>query len=304
MSFSVTILGSGGAMPSNGRFPSSQLIRIGSESMLVDCGESAQMQLIQAGVNLHKISAIFISHLHGDHYLGLMGLLFTMHLTRRTGKLMLFGPSGLDEIITVQLRHSRSTLCYPIQFESIQYHPNPLVETKGFTVTAFPLNHRIPCFGFLFREKPKVHRLRKEELPSGISITDLNKLKRGEDLTDDSGNLRYKNSELTWPPHKPRAYAYCSDTAYFEPLIPVLKQIDLLYHEATFMEADRNKATETFHSTAADAALMAKNCQASKLLLGHFSARYKELEPLLLEARNIFPNSELALETMTFTIPE
>jgi ribonuclease Z len=263
------------------------------------------MQLMRLQANLHRINHIFISHLHGDHYLGLMGLIFTMHLLRRTNDLHIYGHKGLDEIITTQLRYSRSAPLFNLIWHPLQPGENAVIyEDLALTVETIPLIHKLPCSGFVFREKEKARRIDKEKLPAGLKIQQLANLKRGHDVTDDEGNILYRNDDLTIEPRRSRSYAYCADTAYSEPLIEKLKGIDLLYHEATFGADEASKAVETLHSTAAQAATIALKSNVTKLLLGHFSARYKELEPLLAEARNVFENTELAIEGSIFTIDE
>ncbi|MDL5045753.1 ribonuclease Z [Oscillatoria amoena NRMC-F 0135] len=305
MSFKITILGSSGAVPAYGRFPSAQLVEIQNEHFLVDCGEGAQMQLAQVNGNIHRIDHIFISHLHGDHYLGLMGLLFTMHLHHREKDLHIYSQHGLHEIITTQLRYSRSVPNYNLVLHTLAAEKSEMIfENKWLTVETVPLYHKLPCTGFLFREKPKPRRIDKSRLPEGLPHYRMNELKAGADLTDYAGNILYKNSELTNPPHKSRSYAYCSDTAYTESIVEQIRNVDVLYHEATFIEADKTKADETLHSTAQEAARIAAKAKAGRLLLGHFSARYRELDHLLAEARPVFPESYLATEGQTFTITE
>ncbi|MBX2966922.1 MAG: ribonuclease Z [Cyclobacteriaceae bacterium] len=305
MSFNITILGSSGAVPAYGRFPSSQLIEIQNKFFLVDCGEGTQMQLMLHNCPIHRVNHIFISHLHGDHYLGLMGLLFTMHLNHRESDLNLYSHYGLDEIIITQLKHSNSSL----RFKIIFHHLNPGVheiihEDKSLTVESIPLKHKLDCTGFLFREKIKPRRINKESLPPELSLQQIAALKTGADVTDDSGNIIYKNTDLTYVPRKSRSYAYCSDTAFNPDMVTIIRQVDMLYHEATFMEREKDKAIETLHSTAAEAATIAKQAGIGKLLIGHFSARYKELGPLLEEARAVFDNTHLACEGNTFTLDE
>ncbi len=305
MSFNITILGSSGALPAYGRFPSSQLIEIQNRHFLVDCGEGAQMQLMRFQANLHRINHILISHLHGDHYLGLMGLIFTMHLMRRTNDLHLYSYPGLDEIITTQLKHSRSAPVFKIIFHPLGTGVRQTIfEDDMLTVETIPLLHKIPCTGFLFREKTKPRRVDKTKLPEGLLIQQIANLKKGDDVVDNNGKVLYKNEELTLPPRHSRSYAYCSDTAYHESIIEVVRGVDILYHEATFGEEEQMKARETKHSTAAQAATLAKKAGVHKLVIGHFSARYKELTALEEEAKNIFQPVALALEGSTFTIQD
>lgn len=305
MSFSITILGSSGALPAYGRFTSAQLLEIQNRYFLVDCGEGAQMQLMRFQTNFHRINHIFISHLHGDHYLGLMGLIFTMHLLRRTNDLHLYGHPGLDEIITTQLRYSRSVPGFKIIFHRLEKQAQKIIyEDDALTVETIPLVHKIPCTGFLFREKIKPRRVNKEKLPGGLLLKQIANLKKGQDVIDEEGNILHRNEDLTFPPRKSRSYAYCSDTAYSEKLIEQIKHIDVLYHEATFTVDEAQKAIETQHSTATQAAQIALKAEVSKLLIGHFSARYKDLMPVLEEARAVFDRCELALEGEVFRIAD
>ena len=292
-------------MPAYGRHPASQYLEIQNRSFLIDCGEATQMQLMRLQSNFHRINHIFISHLHGDHYLGLMGLLFTMHLQRRVNELHLYSQPGLDEIISTQLRYSRSALLFKVIFHPLNADAiEKIFEDDVLTVETIPLSHKIPCSGFLFREKVKPRRIDKEKLPQGLLLQQIASLKSGEDIRDDEGNILYRNEELTFSPRKSRTYAYCSDTAFDGSFVDQIKGVDLLYHEATFLEEDKAKATETKHSTAQQAATIAQQAEVCTLLLGHFSARYKDLLPFLEEAKKIFPNTKLALEGEEFSIQD
>lgn len=305
MALNLTILGSSGALPAIGRFPTSQYLEIQNRHFLIDCGEGAQIQLARLQISIHKIDHIFISHLHGDHYLGLMPLLFSMHLHKRSSELHLYSPPGLDEIITLHLKHSKSVLNYKIIF-----HPftptkiQMLFEDEALTVETIPLIHKLDCAGFLFKEKVKPRRINKEKLVDGMKLQQIASLKTGADVVDDNGNLLYRNEDFTLPPRPSLSYAYCSDTAWNESMITQIAGVDLLYHEATFMQADIDKAVETKHSTATQAAEIAKRAQVKKLVIGHFSARYKDLNMLLEEARAHFSNTELAIEGTTFTLQD
>ena len=297
MSYKLTILGANSATPAYGRHHTAQLLQIGRHHFLIDCGEATQERLTLYKANTWKIKHIFISHLHGDHYLGLMGLIFTMHLMRRPHDLHIYGQRGLQEIITLQLKYSDSRLNYKIVFHELDPNsPQVIFEDDQVSVTSFPLNHRIPCCGFLFKEQPKPFRLNKEKLPATISLQAIAQLKQGRDATDEQSGQTYLASELTLPPRKSLAYAFCSDTCYDESLTELLKEVDLLYHEATFLKEKLPWAKQTFHSTTHEAGTIAKLCGAQKLLIGHYSARYKDLTPFLEETREVFPNTELALE--------
>jgi ribonuclease Z len=303
LSFKITILGSSGAMPAYGRHPSSQLVEIENHHFLVDCGEAVQMQIMRYQINFHRINHIFISHLHGDHFLGLMGLIFTMHLQRRANDLHIYSHRGLDEIITTQLRYTRSWPNFKIIFHRLEKDVREIIyEDNSVTVETIPLQHKIRCSGFLFREKIKPRRINKERLPENLLIQQIASLKQGKDITDESGNIIYRNEDLTLPPRPSYSYAYCSDTAYRESILDQIRGVDLLYHEATFLQEDELKALETQHSTAMQAAQIASKAQVGKLLLGHFSARYRDLAPVLEEAKKVFERSALALEGETFKI--
>jgi ribonuclease Z len=234
-----------------------------------------------------------------------MGLLFTMHLQRRTSDLHLYSHRGLDEIITTQLRYSRSSPSFKIIFHRLEKGERKIIfEDDAVSVETIPLHHKIRCSGFLFREKPKLKRIDKTKLPAGILINQIASLKKGEDVFQENGDILYKNENYTLPPKRSRSYAYCSDTAFQERIVEQIKNIDLLYHEATFANDEESKANETLHSTAEQAATIAKLANVNKLLLGHFSARYKDLTPILEEAKRIFPNAQLAVEGDEITVQE
>ena len=271
----------------------------------MDCGEATQIQLARVQANIHRINHIFISHLHGDHYLGLMGLIFTMHLQRRVNDLHLYSHRGLDEIITTQLRYSRSVPGFKLIFHRLTKGLRETIfEDDVLTVETIPLSHKIRCSGFLFREKPKPRRIDKAKLPEGLLLQQIAGLKKGEDILDVEGNRLYDNEDLTFSPRKSRSYAYCSDTAFDENIVGQISDVDMLYHEATFTEEDAAKARETLHSTARQAATIAQLANAKQLILGHFSARYKDLGPVLEEAKSVFPETRLALEGEEFIIQD
>ena len=263
------------------------------------------MQLMRYQANMHRINHILITHLHGDHYLGLMGLIFTMHLLRRTNDLHLYSHRGLDEIITAHLKYSHSVPSFKIIYHQLENDsPEILYEDDILSVETIPLTHKVSCTGFLFREKLKPRRIDKSKLPEGLRIQQIANLKKGDDVLDTHGEVVYRNEELTLPPRRSRSYAYCSDTAYNEGIIEQIRGVDILYHEATFGADERLKAQETLHSTAAQAAEIAHKAGVQKLLIGHFSARYKDLSPLAEEARTVFTNVELAIEGNIYTIDD
>lgn len=276
----------------------------GNSCFLVDCGEATQIQLKKYKLKLSKIDHIFVSHLHGDHYLGLMGLISTMHLSRREKLLTIFGPPGLDEIITVQLKHSHLKLHYPLKFvRASTLGKNLLLDEKYIKVYSFPLKHRIPCTGFIFEEKPRLRNLIKEKVQSAqLSLEAILALRNGQDYVDENAEVVYAVNEYTHPPAPLRKYAFCSDTLYDEDIVPYIRDCSLLYHEATFMNIDQTRAAETCHSTAAQAATIAKLAGAKQLLLGHYSSRYVDLHPLLEEAQAVFESSLLSEEGVTYWI--
>ncbi len=301
MRFEVTTLGTGAALPARGRFPSAQLLNIHERLYLVDCGEGTQERLRQAEVNFNRISAIFISHMHGDHYLGLMGLLCSMHLNGRLDELKVFGPPELGQVIDVQLRASQTYLRYPLNVQALAHASDVVIFSDTYTeVLTLKLKHRIPTTGFVFREKQQPRRLRKDRLPEIPHFARV-AVKAGEDLRLADGTV-IPNKELTLDPPHARRYAYCSDTAYAPELVEHLRGVDLLYHEATFTEAMADRAKETCHSTGRQAAKIAREAGVGQLLLGHFSSRYKDNRVLLEEALPIFPDTLLAEEGRTFRI--
>ncbi|MCX6291920.1 MAG: ribonuclease Z [Bacteroidetes bacterium] len=303
MIFEVTILGSSSATPIYQRHPTAQVLNIHEHLFLVDCGEGTLIQMNRYRVKFHRINHIFISHLHGDHYLGLMGLLSTMHLQGRANPLHLFAPGDLQEIIGIQLKFSQTVLRYEIIFHPLNpTSPMLIYEDDDIEISTIILNHRIPCTGFLFAEKQRQRKLLKEKLfEYQVPVSAYQDLKNGNDYIREDGR-KLLNSELTGDPRTPRKYAFCSDTSYDERILPHIAGIDLLYHEATFMNDKVERASETFHTTAAQAATIALKANVKRLLIGHFSARYKNLYPLLGEAKEIFSNTTMAMEGDRFLI--
>lgn len=303
MSIRVKILGSNSATPAHRRHHTSQLVNVEGKYYLIDCGEATQLQLKKYKLRAQRINNIFISHLHGDHYLGLMGLLSSMHLMGRNKPLNLYGPRGLQEIITLQLKYSDTVFNYQVTFHEIDTEKHQLIhEDELLTVHSIPLDHRISCSGFLFTEKPKNRRIIREAIPEDFSIRNIIRLKKGEDVYSEEGKLLFKNEDVTLPPRQTFQYAYCSDTKYNESIIPIIEGADMLYHESTFLEEHMDRASTTYHSTAKEAATIAKKAKVGKLLLGHFSARYKDIEPLQEEAREVFKESYLAIEGEEFIL--
>jgi ribonuclease Z len=295
--FSVLFLGVGSATPMPGRHQTAQLLTYQNDLFLIDCGEATQYRLIEYRVRPSRLRYIFISHLHGDHYFGLAPLLSSLNLSGRTEDLFLFGPRGLDEVLTTIFRVSDARLNFPLHFQAIDPgKPGLLVDLPHLTVTSIPLDHRIACTGFLFREKPPQPKLLRALLPEEVAVSVLKQLKRGEDVLDEAGNVCFAAAHYTAPGPPARSYAFCSDTRYFPPLIEQIRGVDLLYHEATFMDDNAERANQVYHSTAREAALVAQEAEVGRLLIGHFSSRYKQFDDFLAEARSVFAESDLAVE--------
>ncbi len=302
MSLSVLVLGSGSALPTVSSNQSAQIVECGNELFLVDCGEGTQIELRRNAVKIQKINHVFISHLHGDHFFGLVGLLSTMHLLGRKNKLHIYGPEGLEEIVQIQFRNAGSYLSFEMLFYMVNQAEQLLFENAKVKISSIPLKHRIPCFGFLFQEKKGLQKLKAAALERYKVPTYARKgLSEGEDFITESGE-RIKNSLITENPPQPSSYAYCSDTAYYEPIIPIIEGVDLLYHESTFLEAERARAKKTFHSTAKDAATIAQKAKVGKLLLGHFSNRYRSKDAFLQESRMLFKPTEIAEEGKLYSL--
>ncbi|QMW06970.1 ribonuclease Z [Spirosoma foliorum] len=301
--FALTILGAGSATPTLRLHQTAQLLSIGSDYVLIDCGEGTQFRLIEQKIRPGRLRYIFISHLHGDHYFGLAPLLSSLNMAGRTEDLYLFGPRGLDEVLTTIFRVSDSRLGFRLHFQIVE--PNQatfILDHPLMTVQSIPLQHRIDCTGYLFREKPAKPHLLREKLPTDVPIAYLKQLKDGQDILGADGQLLYAAAEYTEPGPAPRSYAFCSDTRYVEELVPQLQGVNLLYHEATFLQDNALRAAEVYHSTAEQAATIAAKAGVGRLLIGHFSSRYKQFEPFLDEARTVFPETYLALEGQTIDI--
>lgn len=295
--FKLTILGSGSAIPSINRLTTSQIIKINKFIYLIDCGEACQIALKANKININKIDAIFISHLHGDHYFGLIGLLNTMHLMGRKKDLSIYCFKELQEINQLQFNISKTTLSYTINYVDINNtNVVKVLENKYVEVFTIPLKHRIPCCGFLFKEKKRSRNIKKEFVAQyKVDKEWFPKLLEGQDFIDENKNI-IPNSEIVLIKNKPRSYAYCSDTLYNESIIEHISGVDLLYHEATFDQSLEHYATEKFHSTAQQAAQIALKAEVKMLIIGHFSSRYKSSTILLKEAQNIFSNTIAAYD--------
>lgn len=303
MKFELTILGASSATPTSNRNPTAQVLNVLERFFLIDCGEGTQMQLRKFKIKFQRINHIFISHLHGDHYFGLMGLLSSMHLLGRQNELHLYAPAPLKEIIEIQLKYSETFLNYPLIFHPLNFNEKTLLfEDDLVRVFSFPLYHRIPTCGFLFEEKEKPKSLIKEKIKEyEIKVADIPLIRAGKDFVTQSGKI-IPNSELTYPSPHLRKYAYCSDTRYNEKLLEHISEVDLLYHEATFLHELIDRAEATFHTTAKEAGIFASKANVKQLIIGHFSARYPDLNLLLEEATQYFHNTRLAVEGESYLI--
>ena len=295
--FELLILGSSAASPTSERNPSAQLLNIAERHFLIDCGEATQIQLRKFKAKFQSIDHIFISHLHGDHFFGLPGLLSTMHLLGRKQDITIYCPTELKKIIELINKFSETTFNYQVHWKFTEDEGlNLLFEDEKTEVYSFPLKHRIFCTGFLFKEKALLRNIDKYKLEKyKVSNADILLLKKGKNVMSADGKL-IKNSELTIDPPAPRAYAYCSDTMFTKKTAEYVKDVDVLYHETTFLEDMKVRAKKTYHTTAKQAAEIAKIANAGKLLLGHFSARYGRLETFLEEAKPVFENCEICFD--------
>lgn len=298
MSLSLTILGCHSATPRTFAYPTAQFLSINNEHFLIDCGEGTQVQLRKFKVKFSKISRIFISHLHGDHFYGLIGLISTFSLYKRPTELHIYGPKGIKEVTELQLKLGKSFLSYTLIFHELSSKKSEVIfENDKVSVTTIPLNHRVYTNGYLFREKIGERKLNMKAVSKieDIKICDYQNLKNGKDFKCDNETI-IKNKELTFDPLPPKSYAFCSDTCYKPNIIPIINNVDLLYHESTFLEDKSDLAKKTLHSTAKEAATIANDARVETLILGHFSSRYTDETLFLKEAKPIFNNAILAKE--------
>jgi ribonuclease Z len=297
----LTILGNNSAIPAFGRNPTSQVLQTQEDFFLIDCGEGTQLQMSKYKIRRSKISHIFISHMHGDHYFGLIGLLTSMSLLSRTQDLHLHAPAVLEDIINLQLKAANTTLNYKVHFHPLG-DEGIIVNSNKISVECFKVRHRIECWGFLFKEIKKPRKVDAERAKSyEIPASFYEKLQNGEDYVSKKGTI-VPNEEVTTAATKPKSYAFCADTIYDESLVEKIKGTDVIYHEATYLKDQHVRAAERFHSTTAQAADIAKKAGVKKLLLGHFSSKYEVLDEFLSEAKEIFENTELAIEGLCFKI--
>lgn len=301
--FELHILGCGSALPTTRHFATSQVVNLRDKLFMIDCGEGAQMQLRKSRLKFSRLNHIFISHLHGDHCFGLMGLISTFGLLGRTAELHIHSPKGLEELLTPMLNFFCHTLAYKVIFHEFDTRQTSVVyEDRSMTVTTIPLQHRIPCCGFLFAEKARPNHIIRDMVDFyKVPVYELNRIKNGSDYVTPEGEV-IANTRLTRPSDPPRKYAYCSDTIFRPEIVEQLSGVDLLFHEATFAESELARAKETYHTTAAQAARIALEAGVRQLLIGHFSARYEDESILLKEASAVFPNTILAKENLCISL--
>jgi ribonuclease Z len=297
----LTILGSNSAIPAHGRNPTSQVLQTAAENYLIDCGEGTQQQLIKYKIRTSRINHIFISHLHGDHYFGLIGLLTSMGLMSRTSDLHLYAPAALLQIIQLQLEVADTKLPYTLHFHPL-LKEGLICNDHKMTVECFAVNHRIECWGFLFREKKNPRRIDPDRVKSyEVPAAFYESLQKGEDYTNKKGTI-IPNEELTIAASPAKSYAYCADTLFDEAIALKVKAVDLLYHESTYLKDLHQRAKERYHSTTEQAATIAHIAGAKKLIIGHFSSKYDSLDIFLEEACCVFKNTELAIEGASYII--
>lgn len=301
--FELYILGCGSALPTTRHFPTSQIVNVRDKLYMIDCGEGAQLQFRKSRLKFSRLNTIFISHLHGDHCFGLLGLISTLNLLGRTAELHIYSPRGLEELMMPVLNYFNHQMSYKVLFHEFETkEPTVIYEDRSLTVTTIPLRHRMPCCGFLFAEKQRPNHILRDMIDFyQVPVYELNRIKNGADYITPEGEV-VANARLTRPSATPRSYAYCSDTIYLPSIVEQIKGVDLLFHEATFANEDASRAKETFHTTAEQAAAIAREAGVKKLLIGHFSARYEDESILLEEASAIFPNTQLAKETLCIPV--
>jgi ribonuclease Z len=304
MSIELTILGSSSATPTLNRFPSAQYLNMLDHHILIDCGEGTQMQLRRFKIKKSRLQYIFISHVHADHILGLPGLIFSMNLNGRMDPLHIIAPQSVFEILDLFLKHSDIRLRFPIERTITQdTHPEVVFEDAWIRVTSFPLYHRVPTTGFIFEEQSRLRKLNIEACEKlHVPFTFYNDLKRGKDYVSADGKVLIENDKLTFYNGSPIKYAYASDTVYDPRVVEQVREVDVLYHEATFLHEKLERAIETRHTTALQAGQVAHEAKVKRLLIGHFSSRYEDLNVLLDECKTVFAEAELAEEGRTFVL--
>ena len=301
--FDLHILGCGSALPTTRHLPTSQVINLRDKLYMVDCGENTQLQIRHAHLKFSRLTHIFISHLHGDHCFGLPGLISTLGMLGRTGELVIHGPKELEDFLEPILCLFCKGMPFDVRIEPVNTTRHALImEDRSLSVWSIPLKHRIPCCGYLFAEKPKEAHIIREMIDFyQVPIRQIQGIKRGADFITPEGEV-IPNARLTRPAEQPKRYAFCSDTAFHPEIVPYVEGVDLLYHEATFAERDLARAKETFHSTARQAATIAREAGVKRLVIGHYSARYENTAFLLDEAREVFPETILGNEGMVLSV--
>ena len=301
MQFSLTVLGSNSALPTSERHPSAQILRVSERIFLIDCGEGTQFQLRKYHINFTRINHIFISHLHGDHLFGLIGLISTLGLLNRKVDLHIYAHKELEELLTPHLNFFCSDMAFKVRFHHLNTQEKEVILVdKHITVESFPLSHRIPSCGFLFKEKPQLPNIVKEAIPKyQLSIQDIVRIKNGEPFCDANGQI-VDRDELVVEPPAPRSFAYCSDTRFFRRIIDHIKGVSLLYHEATFTHELKDLAKKSQHTTALQAGIIAKEAEVQQLLIGHFSSRYRDVSVFEAEAQTVFPNTIAVHDGFTY----
>lgn len=301
--FKIHILGCGSALPTLKHNASSQLIEMRGKCFMVDCGEGAQMQFRRSHIHFSKLNAIFISHMHGDHCFGLMGLLSTLGMLGRTSKLRIYAPKDYELLFRQQVEFFMQTMEYEMEMIPVDTEKQQVIyEDHSLTVETVPLQHRVPCCGFIFREKPTLPHIRRDMIDYyGIPVSQINNIKNGADWTNEDGDI-VPNARLVQPADSPRSYAYCSDTRFVPGLKEKVKGVTVLYHESTYTSDQEDRAKIYYHSTARQAATIAAGAGVGTLLLGHYSARYNDEQVLLEEAKAVFDHSILSQEGMVFDV--
>lgn len=301
--FKIHILGCGSALPTLKHNASSQLIEMRGKCFMVDCGEGAQMQFRRSHIHFSKLNAIFISHMHGDHCFGLMGLLSTLGMLGRTSKLRIYAPKDYEPLFRQQVEFFMQTMEYEMEMIPVDTEKQQVIyEDHSLTVETVPLQHRVPCCGFIFREKPTLPHIRRDMIDYyGIPVSQINNIKNGADWTNEDGDI-IPNARLVQPADSPRSYAYCSDTRFVPGLKEKVKGVTVLYHESTYTADQEDRAKIYYHSTARQAATIAAGAGVGTLLLGHYSARYNDEQVLLEEAKAVFDHSILSQEGMVFDV--
>lgn len=301
--FQIHILGCGSALPNLKHNTSSQLIEIHDKMFMIDCGEGTQLQLRKSKVHFSKVGAVFITHMHGDHCFGLMGLVSTFGLLGRTAPLHIYAPKEMQELFELQQKLFCSTFEYQLIFHPVETTENKVIyEDKSLTVTTIPLQHRVPCCGFMFKEKPRLPHINREMMDYyRVPQSQYNNIKNGTDWQTEDGTV-VPNSRLTLPAEEPLSYAYCSDTRYIPTLHKQIMGVSALYHESTYTDADEKQAAKYCHSTARQAATVAKEAKAGMLMLGHYSSKYSNENVVLNEAKSVFGNSFLSNEMDVYDV--